>query len=96
MSKSVTEIVSTNDENSKELNELHNFNFLILYIAYYIHENYDNFIKMNDGKVLDMLENPNNNLCKMMRLNFPFLDDQWVYSMSASMLVLMFINISNK
>jgi high-affinity nickel permease len=63
---------------------IHQMNFIILYMAWTIHEKYNEFMT-NDNDNVKLLENMNNPICKMVKRNFNFLDDQWVTSMALAM-----------
>ena len=79
--------------NYNSLDDTQKYNFTILYMAYAVHEKYDMFMELNDGKVKESLNNPNNPICKLVKSNFGYLDDKWVHSMTLSMMLMTFMNV---
>lgn len=69
------------------MSENHATNFLILYMSWVIHEDYNKFKALDDK--IKALEDMNNPICLMVKAMFNFLDDKWVTSVALAMSIYM-------
>lgn len=88
----VMEDENLNNENSQNTENC-SPELIVLQMACHIYNNHEEFMNANDGKVGNVLNN-DNTLCKMMRDQYPDLNDKEIKSMALALLLYLYICIS--